>query len=546
MREVTKMMDYDVIVIGSGLGGLTAAATLAKFGKKKVLVLEQHFIPGGCATVFERHGVKCEVGLHEMDMGAYKTDMKHVIFKKLGLDKRVPWVELPQTWRLRAGSEEFTIPHGRKAAIEYLISKFPHEEKGIRKYFAAMQEVSYSIRRLPCDLKFWDFFFFPLTTLPLHIKNFVQQATVSQKMNKFIKDNRLKTLLNVNIVYYDDSPDDLSWFYHSCAQNAYYNSARFVKGGSQELSNVLVEIIKENGGDIQLFCEAKKILLEGDVACGVSWEDRKTKEIHQARAKKVIANCAPQVTYEQLLPAEFDDENRKDLKPSVSLYSVYLIFKNKISDLYPGNAYSTFIAHDGGIDASPSEFTKMMRESEVQERPFVFVDYSAIDSGLVKEGDPRSFGVLTSLSYLNEWDDLSIEKYRAKKDFLAQTLFQKLEKVYPGIIEQIEYYEISTPKTIQRYLHCPAGTAYGYKQMKYILGRAPMRAPKVKNLFFASAWGFPGGGFTGAIIGGYHTAMDMIFPMRWLVILRTALCTVVGTALGTAHIWISALFGIAH
>ena len=75
---------FDVIVIGSGLGGLTAGATLAKEGKC-VLVLEQHFAVGGCATTFNRQGVTYEVGLHEMDWGTPQSDMKQYIFQKLGI-----------------------------------------------------------------------------------------------------------------------------------------------------------------------------------------------------------------------------------------------------------------------------------------------------------------------------------------------------------------------------------------------------------------------------------------------------------------------------
>ena len=87
-------MKYDQIIIGSGLGGLTSAAYLAKKGKK-VLVLEKHFIPGGCATSYKRRGAIFEAGLHEMDMGSKFYDMKHIIFKKLELTNSVPFIKLP-------------------------------------------------------------------------------------------------------------------------------------------------------------------------------------------------------------------------------------------------------------------------------------------------------------------------------------------------------------------------------------------------------------------------------------------------------------------
>ncbi|MGL5721231.1 MAG: phytoene desaturase family protein, partial [Brevinema sp.] len=150
-------MKYDIAIIGAGLGGLTTAATLAKKGKK-VLVLEQHFIPGGCATIFMRKDIRFEVGLHEMDWGTPDQDMKHVIFQKLGLDKTLPMVDLPQTWKIAAKEGDIVIPHGRENVINYLIGMFPEEEKGIRAYFHDLKITCTGYNRLPNDMNPIQFF----------------------------------------------------------------------------------------------------------------------------------------------------------------------------------------------------------------------------------------------------------------------------------------------------------------------------------------------------------------------------------------------------
>lgn len=165
---------YDAVIIGSGLGGLTCAAYLAK-KKKKVLVLESHNLVGGCATVYTRKGVKFEVGLHEMDMPRKSRNMKHCIFKKLGVYDKINLVRLPHVWRIKSEATDITVPDGYQNIINVLGEEFPEEKAGLKKYFAGLSRMLYMIRRLPYDLKFFDFFFYPLTTLPLNIYHYFTQ-----------------------------------------------------------------------------------------------------------------------------------------------------------------------------------------------------------------------------------------------------------------------------------------------------------------------------------------------------------------------------------
>jgi len=118
-------MKYDYIVIGAGLGGLTAGAKLAKEGKK-VLMLEQHDRPGGCATTFKRKEFTMEVGLHEMD-GLYPGDMKNKMFADLGVLEKVEFLPVPEFYRFRNERYDLVIPHDPEAAREILKAAFPGE-----------------------------------------------------------------------------------------------------------------------------------------------------------------------------------------------------------------------------------------------------------------------------------------------------------------------------------------------------------------------------------------------------------------------------------
>jgi len=126
-------MQYDVIIIGAGLGGLTAGAKLAKEGKS-VLLLEQHDRPGGCATTFKRKDFTMEVGLHEMD-GLHPGDMKNRIFADLGISERVEFLPVPEFYRFNNERNDLVIPHDPEEAKAILKSHFPDQEKGIDDYF---------------------------------------------------------------------------------------------------------------------------------------------------------------------------------------------------------------------------------------------------------------------------------------------------------------------------------------------------------------------------------------------------------------------------
>ena len=127
------MKTYNSIIIGSGLGGLTAGALLALWGKK-VLVLEQHYIAGGCATAFKRKDFLMEVGLHEID-GLHDQDFKRPIMELLGLFKGVEFLKIPELYHIRKGDFSYVLSEGKQAK-EQLKRDFPKEEKKLMNFLS--------------------------------------------------------------------------------------------------------------------------------------------------------------------------------------------------------------------------------------------------------------------------------------------------------------------------------------------------------------------------------------------------------------------------
>jgi len=145
-------------------------------------------------------------------------------------------------------------------------------------------------------------------------------------------------------------------------------------------------------------------------------------------------------------------------------------------------------------------------KSDFTTRSFTFVDYSQVDSQLAPEG--KSVGAICCMDYLSDWENLDKEEYKAKKEEVAQIFISRLEKLIPGIKDEIEYYEVGTSKTVKRYTLNPSGSVYGFAQTPKKATTEDVKT--VENLSFASAWAKFGGGFWGAIYNGYFCSVGIL------------------------------------
>ena len=501
-------MNYEVIIIGAGLGGLIAGAKLAKNGKK-VLVLEQHFKPGGCATIFKRKDFIFEVGLHELD-GFNETGFKSKIFKEFEVFNHVDFIRLPEFYNTVWKEHNFVMPDNLKDAKAQLLKEFPQEEQGVLKFFGFITGVSTEISMLPKG-KFEKFVKGAL--FPIYFPKLVKstQITVGRFLDDIIKDERLKLILLSNVTYYHDDPYSLGMFYFSAGQSSYYqDGGYFIKGGSQMLSNYLMKYIKEHGGEVKLKNKVNKIIVQEGKAVGVKYHAVSDKDMETTTAygKAIIANTAIPNLSNELLPeteAEMLNEQTKSMEYGPSILSLYLGFSKKPKEI--GNKhYSTFVIDDS---VGSIKDIHINNKDDFNKRSFVFVDYGMIDSGLAADG--KAVGTICTMDYYENWADLDKDDYKKKKEEVQNLLIERLEKQLPGIKKIIEYSELGTPKTIERYTLNPQGSPYGYAQTLDQSARKRLKNKSIiPGLYYASAWSSPGGGFSGAIYSGYTCALAVL------------------------------------
>ena len=475
-------MKYDVIVIGAGLGGLTAGAKLAREGMK-VLVIEQHSQPGGCATSFRRGDFTLEVGLHEMD-GPGSRDTKNRIFSELDVTGNVEFIHVPEFYRFIRGDLAVTIPHDPQLAAARLTEMFPEEKEGIAKYFDQLL----SPKKKPAG-----------ETEP--------DKSVGSFLDSIISNDDLKLILLGNLGYFHDDPYSLSLIYYSVAEGSYYtNGASFIKGGSQRLSDHLAGYIRSHGGEVLLNHVVTGVTVEAGRATGVTFRKRggKSQNPEEATADEIVANCSIPALADMLPPEQgaLLREEYSGLNTGASLLTVYFGFDRPLKEL--GHSYYSAFIYDRSV-RSQADIAANNRD-DFSRRSFTFVDYGQVDSGLAPEG--KSVGAICCIDYLADWEDLGSEEYKLKKEYVAQTFIDRLGEVIPGIRDIIGYYEVGTPVTVKRYTLNPGGAVYGFAQnpgRKVLDSFAP-----VENLHFASAWGRTGGGFSGAICGGYLSAFNLV------------------------------------
>lgn len=508
-------MNYDAIIIGSGLGGLSCGAYLARKGFK-VLVFEKQDKVGGFATTFPRGDFTFDVSLHMIDGGMIRglgiAPKVYRFLEELGVYGRLDFIKIKELGRFIFPEHDIYIPSGDLEGLIALLSeKFPGEKDGIRNLFNEALRIyrdisKFMFSKAPLWLQLPIFPFLYRAFFPMVKK------TTKDLFDKHLKDEKLKALALPNWVFYGLPPSKLNIMFYALPQIDFWmNGSYYVKGGSQMVANAFADVIRHNGGEINLNTKISSIIMKGKTAVGV-----KTEGGESYFGRYIVSNADATETFHRLverdsLPKKFVTKMEK-MEPSLSVFQVYLgmnegfgaLVKNKEDkEIFVVKTYDQDRDYQYSLNCDAENAT------------FLITLYSHIDGSLAK-GDK----FVVTLSQLQGYDFWSKyegdyfsgkrDTYKEEKEGIADLLIERAEKVIPGITEYIEVREVGTPLTVRRYTGNFKGAIYGWANtVPQGANRMPPKTP-IKNLFLSSAWTFPGSGQVGVICSGYLLGRKLI------------------------------------
>lgn len=500
-----------VTIIGAGLGGLVSGAVLAQAGMK-VRVLEQHLIPGGYATSFRRktrqmsHKAEFEVSLHLMgDLGA--GGALREVLNDIGVLDRLEFMRAHSLYRAVFPNEEIHV-RDYETYLRVLEERFPEEREGIRALFHTFirlrQEMLVLMQKtnngLTADL---------LKDGPTLMA--YNHASLSSVLDEFLHSPELKSVIAQQWQYYGLPPSQLSAVYYAYAWTEYILYGGFYpKGRSQTLSNTLAEIIKEHGGEIHTRQQVVKIDLQEGTVRGV--------ETHKDYYPTdwVISNIDPWQTFDKLigyehLPRRYI-KKLESIKPSLSCVQAYLLLNIDFPSQYGETDHEIFVNETYDLEQG---FTDILEEQYTR-MPLSITVYENLNPSYQVEG--KTTMSLFILSRYEHWSDLSEDDYQAKKQQVTDILIERLDRLYPGITQYIEYVELSTPRTNHSYTSNKLGAIYGAQQSvdQCLHRRLPQKTP-IEGLYLAGAWTQPGGGYSGVIWSGHNFAKQLLLQQKEVI-----------------------------
>jgi phytoene dehydrogenase-like protein len=480
MRE----LDCDVIVVGSGIGGLCSAAAMANRGYK-VLVFEAGARPGGYCQSFTRKGFRFNTSVHKVG-GPFPRDLVEAFLDEIGEGEPLAWTEFEEY--IQVGSVR--INAGDNNLKETLQHHFPDEAANLERFFTDMTALFQEFIYLERNKN--NIAAFNPKLVPLFMK--YQSITVEKLLDLYLTNLHLKGLI---YALCDGVPNQLGMVM-VVALNLLRGSSVLPVGGMETVLERLIRTVERSGGRLLLRSPVQKLIVEEGRVVGVEVNGR------PYYSRFVVSNVDLRVTYRDLigsehLPARFMDKVLHRWRPSSSCFSVWLGLDCELSEFGWGAENVTYYQDHKRLFQMKED---LLREGgTLPSDTYCWIGGSAnTDPTANPPGKAQmTLGIPVATKFENDWGLQNGKRgpaYRQTKLDVAERLIAVAERIVPGLRSHVQVLEVGTPLTYERYSGNLGGAYLGYAfDPSFILDRhRPESKGMLPGLYFSSNWSSMGGG----------------------------------------------------
>jgi all-trans-retinol 13,14-reductase len=509
--EEVVILDADSIVIGSGSGGLTAAVALAQAGDK-VLVLEQHEVPGGWCHSFTRGGHHFSPGVHyigQLEAGQSTA----LIYEGLGVADDLQFFELnPDSFeQCFVAGQRFDFCRDVDKLQARFQNRFPADAQGIADYFFLARQTYEQIPLMSDVNSFRDLLTVPYRTRHLGRYGFSSLKTMLEKR---VRDPLARAFLSVQVGDHGLPPRLAPFGLHCGVMGHYFNGGYYPVGGGISIPLALRKSLKKHGGEIRLKSKVSKIILDKNkAAIGVELSDGSS-----LRAKRIISNADPNHTYNHLVGRENLSRGLKKKLDSTrySMAAVSLFFAVDVDVRKFGmNSGNVWYMRDMDFDAS---YDRALSPNIFKESEFdgLFVTALSLKDPTQYNGRHHTMEAVTFVGYdvFREFENSQTESrtsdYLRLKAKMVEMMLRTLERAVPGLTKHIVFSELGTPTTSHHFINATDGSCYGTEKTRSQMGPFAFRnKTEIKNLFICGA-STSAHGVSGAANSGLNAAASAL------------------------------------
>jgi all-trans-retinol 13,14-reductase len=498
---------WDAIVIGSGIGGLAAAASLAKCGRR-VLVLEQHAIAGGLTQTFERHGWRFATGVHYIGGVGARPGPAGQFGRLLSwlTDGELRFVEAGNPFDIvHIGNETFDIRAPESTWRADLRERFPREHAAIDGWLADCAEAEHTAAALFAQRALPPIAAWVLRQWSGDDISHWTRMTLGQRLER-IADPTLRALLGARWADHGAPPSCAPFFEHALVTGSYKDGAYYPAGGPARFAQTFVPVIEGAGGELRCGADVRHIDLEHDRAAGVRYVHE--GRWHAEHSAVVISAAGIGNTVASLPPAAAPawQDTLRGLQPGLAHVALYLGLEGDIS------AAGASAANHWFYDSA--DIGRLWRSPTDEDAPSLFVSFPSLkDPGshaaataeVVAVCDPEAFA-----PWLAQPDsEPRSEAYLAFKGWVEDRLLSQFKRCFPGLAPLVRFHELSTPLSQRRYVRSPAGAMYGIEMSAARLTTPALRIRTPIPGLLLAGQDVASPGVAGAFMGGLMAAASV-------------------------------------